>query len=96
MSQREGEVARGRGARISDFLTRLAESKTFARSYEGDPIKVMQRFGLSRAQRVLIKSGDLRKIRKAIEEETGGVAIYFYIKKPSPPPPTKKYIKKST
>jgi hypothetical protein len=91
-------VASGRGrAKISDFLTKLAENKTFAREYEEEPGETMEGFGLSPSQRALIRSGDLRRIREAIEDETGRVAVYFYIKRPTKKyikRPTKKYIKK--
>ena len=61
-------MASGRGrAKISDFLTKLAENKTFAREYEEEPSETMEGFGLSPSQRALIRSGDLRRIREAIE-----------------------------
>ena len=72
---------------IGPFLTKLVENSDLLAEYGDDPDGVMEREGLTEDEREIVRSGDLKRLRDALQEENPGKEIFLGNAPVSAPPP---------
>ena len=66
--------------KLSDFLTLLAGDDALQVEFEEHPEDVMERFNLAPGHRQILRDGKLGPIRKALDAEGAGAAVFLVIK----------------
>jgi hypothetical protein len=64
---------------IGDFLMKLSEDREGLRRYQENPEDVLETSGLSERQKEVLRSGDIRRIREAVEAEYPGADVLWII-----------------
>ena len=79
-------------SKISDFLADVGSDASRREAFKKSPDAELDQSNLTSEQRDIVKSGDVGRIRKAIQEESGSeaIAVMFEtlpepIKPPKPP-----------
>jgi hypothetical protein len=77
---------------IGPFLTKLVEDPDLLGSYMQDPQGVMEAEGLSAEEREVVLSGDLKRLREALQEEYPDKEVFLghapqFGHTPQTPPP---------
>ena len=67
------------GRKIGDFLIELSEDREGLRRYQENPEDVLETSGLSERQKEVLRSGDVRRIREAVQAEFPGSDVLFLI-----------------
>ena len=70
---------------VAAFLISLAKSKRLQRAWVEDAEQSLKDFGLTKAHRDLILSGDLARIRRAVRREYPGSDVAFMVITFGPP-----------
>jgi hypothetical protein len=67
------------GRKIGDFLIELSEDQKALQRYQRNPDDVLETSGLSERQKEVLRSGDVRRIREAVQAEFPGSDVLFLI-----------------
>jgi hypothetical protein len=69
-------------AKIGDFLIKLSDDPMLLSEFDKDREQVMKDNGLLKNQRDIVGSNNLKRIRKALERENPGKAVFLALVRP--------------
>jgi hypothetical protein len=65
--------------KIKEFLVELDDDKQLREQFKKDPEGTARRAGLNPGQAKAVASGDLKRLSRAVEEESGPTTLAFVV-----------------